>query len=37
MDVNRVGDYFNILRVVGEKIREDRADIGLHTAAAAQM
>jgi hypothetical protein len=33
MDVNRIGDYFNIVRVVADKIGEDRADKGLHTAA----
>ncbi len=33
-DINRIGDYFNIIRIVAEKIREDCADKGLHTAAA---
>ncbi len=34
MDVNRIRDYFNIICVVTEKIGEDRADKGFHTAAA---
>jgi hypothetical protein len=34
VDVNRIRDYFNIIRVVTEKIGEDRADKGFHTAAA---
>lgn len=34
MDVNRIRDYFNIIRVVTKKIGEDRADKGFHTAAA---
>ena len=34
MDVNRIRDYRNIIRVVTEKIGEDRANIGFHTAAA---
>jgi hypothetical protein len=33
MDINRIGDYLNIVRVVTNKIGEDRADKGLHTAA----
>jgi hypothetical protein len=34
MDVNRIRDYINIIRVVTEKVGEDRADKGFHTAAA---
>ena len=34
MDVNRIRDNINVIRVVTEKIGEDRADKGLHTAAA---
>jgi hypothetical protein len=34
MDVNRIRDYINIIRVVTEKIGEDRADKRFHTAAA---
>ena len=34
MDVDRIRDYINIIRVVTEDIGEDRADIGFHTAAA---
>ena len=34
MDVNRIRDYINIIRVVTEKVREDRADERFHTAAA---
>lgn len=33
MDVNRIRYYFNIIRVVTEKIGEDCADKGFHTAA----
>ena len=33
MDINRIGDYFNILRVVTDEIGEYCADKGLHTAA----
>jgi hypothetical protein len=34
MDVNRIRYYINIIRVVTEKIGEDCADKGFHTAAA---
>lgn len=34
MDVNRIRYYFNIICVVAEKIGEDCADKGFHTAAA---
>jgi hypothetical protein len=34
MHVNRIRDYINIIRVVAEKIGEDCADKGFHTAAA---
>lgn len=37
MDVNRIRDYFNIIRVVTEKIGEDRADKGFHTTAAVRV
>ena len=33
VDVDRIGDYFNIARVVSHKIGQNRADKGLHTAA----
>jgi hypothetical protein len=33
VDIDRIGDYFNIARVVSHKIGQDRADKGLHTAA----
>ena len=33
VDVNRIRDDFNIVRVVSDKIGQDRADEGLHTAA----
>ena len=33
VDIDRIGDYLNIVRVVTDKIGEDRADKGLHTAA----
>jgi hypothetical protein len=33
VDVDRIGDYFNIARVVSDKIRQDRADKGFHTTA----
>jgi len=33
MDVNRIGDDFDIVSIVTNEIREDRADKGLHTAA----
>jgi hypothetical protein len=36
VDVNRIRYYFNIICVVAEKIGEDRADNGFHTAAAAR-
>jgi hypothetical protein len=35
VDINRIGDYFNIVRVVADKIGEDRADKRLHTAGSA--
>lgn len=34
MDVSRIRDYINIIRVITENIGEDRADKGFHTAAA---
>ena len=33
MDVNRIGDDFNIISIVTNKIGEYRADKGFHTAA----
>ena len=33
MDVNRIGDDFNIISIVTNEIGENRADKGLHTAA----
>lgn len=34
MDVNRIRDYFDIIRIVAEKIGEDRAYKGFHTTTA---
>jgi hypothetical protein len=33
VDINRIRNDFNIARVLSDKIGQDRADEGLHTAA----